>query len=144
MRTTTLILSAALLLAGIGSASACSLSNVDVAVTGDGDVVELVDNGDGNQITGRVRGNYHALRGKLEGSCNAIVTRQDGRFTRVGLVVDGNRNGIAVLLAGGAVVDIDSSGNGNQILINALGGRYHVRSTGTGNVISVTSGGQAG
>lgn len=134
MRTTTLLLSAALLLAGIGSASACSISNVDVVVDGNGNVLEVEDNGYANQITGRVFGPYHKLSGRLGGDCNAVVVQQDGSFTRVGLVVDGDNQGIAVLVSNGAVVKIDSSGDGAQILIDAVGGNFTVHNIGDNDI----------
>lgn len=138
MRTTTLILAAAVVFAGIGSASACSYSGIDIAVDGDGDV-ELIDDGYGNQITGRVIGDYHSLHTEIYGSCNVIVTKQSGYFTSIGTIIEGNNQAVGVLLNNGATVELEMIGNNNQILIDANGGNYHTSIFGDGSSIYIKS-----
>ena len=139
MRTSTLILAAAVVFAGIGSASACSYSGTDIAVNGDGDVVELTDDGYGNQITGHVLGDYHSLEADIEGSCNVIVTRQDGSYTTVGALVEGDNQALGVLIRHGASVDVEMIGDGNQALFDVNGGDFTTVIHGKGNRVHVSS-----
>lgn len=118
--TTLVLATAAVLAAGIGSASAhCSLGNFDVGVDGNFNVVELIDDGRGNQITGRVFGSYNELQGEIDGYCNTVAVLQDGSFNYLGTYLDGNRQKAGVMLANGAVVDLTMIGSDSIAMIEA-------------------------
>ena len=135
--TTLSLVAAAVLVAGIGSAQACSYGVMDLAVNGNGHVVELTEDGDGNQVTGRVFGQYNELRTQIEGSCNVIVTDQDGSFTTVGTVIEGDHQAVAVLLSNGATVDLTTVGSWNTAMIDAAGGDLSVLINGIGNTVYI-------
>ena len=135
--TTLALLAAGLLAAGIGSASACSYAGVDVAVDGQGNVVELVDDGFGNQITGRIFGKYSKLSAKIEGDCNVLVVQEKGRGTDVGVDIDGWNHHVGVLASNGANVDVQTSGHDSNILADVAHGNVSIVSHGGDNSIYV-------
>ena len=137
MKLITATLAFTVLVAGIGSAQACSYGNFDIAVTGKGNVIELTEDGRGNQVTGRVLGKYNSLRSDISGRCNVIVTDQDGSYTSVGTIVKGKHQAVAVLLTNGATVSLKTVGSWNTTMIDAAGGNIDLLVNGKDNLIYI-------
>jgi len=135
--TTLALLAAGLLTVGIGSASACSYSGIDVAVDGKGNVVELLDDGFGNQITGRVFGKYSKLSARIKGSCNVLVVEQRGRGTDVSVEIDGWNHHVGVLAKNGDV-SVETDGHGSNILADVANGDVTISNKGANDIFVKT------